>query len=324
MNKVIFITNYSNKIGYGHLRRCLSIAEYLPKHKKIYFVNTTKNSKNIKLTYLSKSINSFNKKTQTLSNIFIIDLIEKEFKKRAVQNILKFSKKNTIFVIDNLFNINYSAKFKIFPYISSISNKKIKHSGENYYIFDKKIIKISKQKISKKNQIIITMGGADPFGITIKLLKKIQKIIPINFEFLVIIGPLFSAENCKKIHILSKKKLKFKVLFNPKNYYKIIKESKLAIINSGNIKYECAFLGTPFLLVSNKKTEINNCSKFSKKFMTLNKKFNLNDIKLDDIFKINSNKTKLLNKIAYKNKKNFSKDFNKTINLIKNETKKKN
>jgi UDP-2,4-diacetamido-2,4,6-trideoxy-beta-L-altropyranose hydrolase len=322
MGKIFFITNYSNKIGYGHLRRCLNIAEYISKNKKIYFVNTIKNSKGIKIPYLLKSINSLSKNVQTLSDVFVIDLIEKEFKKKAIQNIFKFSKKNTLFVIDNLFNFNYSAKYKIFPYIPSLSNKKIKHSGENYYIFDKKIIKISKQKISKKNQIIITMGGADPFGITIKLLKKIQKTISINFELLVIIGPLFSKENCKKIYNLSKK-LKFKTLFNPKNYYKIIKESKLAIINSGNIKYECAFLGTPFLLVSNKKSEINNCLKFSKKFMTLNSKFNLNDINFNKIFRINLNKTKLLDKIANKNKKNFSKDFNKTINIIVNETKKK-
>lgn len=324
MSKVYFITNYSNKIGYGHLRRCLNIADFLPKNKEIYFINTTKTSKVVKLNYLSKSINLFSKKNQTQKDIFIIDLIESEFKKKIIQNILNVSKKNTVFVIDNLFNIDYDASYKIFPYISSIGNKKINCSGENYFIFNKKIIHISKKKIPKKNQILITMGGADPFEMTIKLLKKIQNFTFKNFEFLVVIGPLFSKQNKKKIYNLSKKILKFKILSNPRNYYKIIKESKLAIINSGNIKYECAFLGTPFLLIPNKKSEINNCLQFSKKFMILNKKFNLDHIKLKDILRINLNNVKLLNDIADKNKKNFSKDFNRTINLIKNEIKKKN
>ena len=61
MDKIFFITNYSYKVGFGHLNRCLNIAEYLSNFKKKYFINTIKNNKKIKLSFEIKNIKFLNK-----------------------------------------------------------------------------------------------------------------------------------------------------------------------------------------------------------------------------------------------------------------------
>ena len=37
MDRVFFITNLSRKLGYGHLKRCLNIADQLRLNYKIFF-----------------------------------------------------------------------------------------------------------------------------------------------------------------------------------------------------------------------------------------------------------------------------------------------
>ena len=163
------------------------------------------------------------------------------------------------------------------------------------------------------------MGGSDPSRLTIKTIKKINKKIMNNYRVVIIIGPLFKKKYIKEIIKFSKNLLNFKIYYDPSNFYEILKQSKIAIINNGNTKYECALLGVPFILLSNKNKDIDKCIIFSKKFKILNKKNNF-DLKKIDIVKLIRNfliNKKLLNYTANKNKNIFSIDTNKSIKVIK-------
>jgi len=318
MDKIFFITNYSYKVGFGHLNRCLNIAEYLSNFKKKYFINTVKNNKKIKLSFEIKNLKFLNKNLKK-KNLLIFDLVQSEFKKKIIQNILNYSKKNISIVIDNHFNQKINCNYRIFPYLSLSSKVKKIYSGEDYFVFSKKILNISKKNLKKKNQIIISCGGSDTNGLTYKILKKIYNYSGNTYSIKVIIGPLFSKKNITKIKVLSKKFSKTTIFKNPKNFYRMVSESKIAIINSGNTKYECAILGTPFVLLANKSSDKNSCLDFSKKFKVLNKNFVYNKINIINILIKYLNDLKKINSIAKYNRNVFSKKINRTIKLIKNE-----
>jgi len=309
MKNLFFITHYSNKFGLGHLKRCINIGDYFPRVKKFYF-NIAKNNKKklINFTVSSKyQIKELNKK----NNINIIDLMPKEYFKNL--NLFKFLDKNQTFVINNGFKKKIQFDNTIYPYVK---NKKIKskYTGEKFFVINKKILKIQKQKIIKKKKILICMGGSDPDHLTEKVLSIFSKIQK-NFKINVIIGPFFAKKRINFIKKYNKNNKNLKFYFNPKKLYKIISESKLAIVNSGNIKYECIFLNTPIILLANKNDE-DVCYYFSRKFKTLNKNFIYNR---GEFYKI-LNKLNIAsinsNLIKFENKKINLDNFNKTVKLI--------
>ena len=51
--------------------------------------------------------------------------------------------------------------------------------------------------------------------------------------------------------------------FDQKTFVKLMKTSSLGIINSGNLKYEFAAIGKPFILISNDKNSVSFCKTFS-------------------------------------------------------------
>ena len=235
----------------------------------------------------------------------------KEFFKNL--NLFKFLDKKKTFVINNGFSKKIEFNNTIYPYVK---NKKIKskYIGEKFFVINKKILKMHKQKIIKKKRILICMGGSDPDHLTEKVLSSFSKIQK-NFKIDVVIGPFFTKKRINYIKKIYKNNKNLKFYFNPKKLYKIISESKLAIVNSGNIKYECIFLNTPIILLANKNDE-EVCYYFSRKFKTLNKNFIydrnefykiLNEL---NIASINNNLTK------FENRKINLDNFQKTVKLI--------
>ena len=111
------------------------------------------------------------------------------------------------------------------------------------------------------------MGGSDPYNLTFDVMNEIKNIELIkNFEIKVIVGKLYQRERLNKLSKFKINNKKIKIYQNPKNIYKIFAQSKLAIINNGNLKYEMCALKVPFILISNDK-HTNQFSKyFSKNF----------------------------------------------------------
>jgi len=318
MKNIFFITHFSSKFGFGHIKRCLSIAGHFPKVKKIIInlenqkLNTIFNQKVYPKNYLKKLNNE--------KSVNIIDLLPKEYYKNK-SLFLNLKKKNS-FIIDNGFKQKTIFYNSIYPYINN-GETVSKYVGEKYFILDKKIIEISLKKKNKKNRVLICMGGSDPDCFTEKVLRIFVKIKH-DLKVDVIIGPYFDKIRTNNIKKIVKNKKNYTFHLNPRNIYEIISRSKFGVVSYGNIKYESIFLNTPVILLSNRKHQ-KICVNFSKKFNTINNKFTFNRNK---IYRLLENKifdTNLMNsnlKLAIKNI-DLNK-FNKTIKLIKkiNENKK--
>lgn len=315
--KILFLTEASNKIGNGHLSRCLALSEFLKVRYKIFFISKY-NLKEI----LPKSFKTidFNSVRYDYFDAVIIDLklIGKDYQKKI--NELKI--KNKIIISDKLYE-KLKPSLTIIPYLNNIkTNKKQKvTSGLDSLILSKKLISIAKKKRLKKNkfhQINITLcfGGSDPKNYTFKIVKDLIRL-NFNFNFNIIIGSLYNKENERRLRNITYSLSNYKIYKNPKNLYSIFKQSKFAIINSGNIKYEFVSLGIPFFLFANDFKSKFFCRIFKNYFKFFHyKNFNYPEKKylntlLCSLIKIE----KKLNFYAKANKKRI--DFKSTENVVK-------
>lgn len=263
--KILFLTEASNKIGYGHLSRCLSLSEVLKSRYKFFFLSKY----NIK-EFISESFNTikFQNCNQIKFDCLIIDL--KNINKTYLNQIKKLKIKKKIIISDKIFS-KLNPSLSIIPYINKIKTNKKRNiiSGLDAIILNKNLINIAKykkKKINSKN-ITICLGGSDPKNFTLRIIKDLIKI-NLNLNFTVIIGSLYKEKNEKKLRNTVRRLKSFKIIKNPKNLYNIFQKSKFAIINSGNVKYEFVALGVPFLLFAN-----DNKSKFFCKLFKNNFKF---------------------------------------------------
>ena len=316
---ILFFTEASTKIGYGHLSRCLSLSDFLKSRYKIFFIS----EENIQ-RFLPKSIkmiNFDNHKNFSFKTV-IIDL--KNLNKNNFDKIKKFKIKNKIIISDHI-NSKLKSSLTIIPYLKIIkadrSQKVI--NGLDALILSKKLISLAKKKgsITKKlHYVIITIcfGGSDPKNYTYKIVNDIIKLnLNLNIKFKIIIGSLYNKESEKKLKDLTYNFKNFEIYRNPKNLYKIFNQSNLALINSGNIKYEFASLGVPFFLFANDKKSKVFCRIFKNYFKFFYyKDFNFPKKKyLKNLLCNLSRKEKKLNFYAKFNKKRIN--LNSIHNVVK-------
>ena len=187
MDRVFFITNLSRKLGYGHLKRCLNIADQLRGNYRIFFFKD-KIKKKTEIPYKTLKLDKIQKLGITNKDIFILDIVEKEFSQNNFINKWReISKIYKTIIIDNDFSKNWKCSKKIYPYIKS-KRKNYILSGINYFVFNKVINKLSERKARKKQNITVCMGGSDPKNFTYKIIKDFIRDKS-NIKMNVITGP---------------------------------------------------------------------------------------------------------------------------------------
>jgi spore coat polysaccharide biosynthesis predicted glycosyltransferase SpsG len=252
----------------------------------------------------------------------LFDLNKKFISKMEQKLISKIENRKAIFAENNflqnknnLFIAPYQLKKKFFH------SKKNVLLGPKFCIFKKELIKTAKMKKNPKKIISVCMGGSDPKNLTLKVVLHLLKIN--NFEdykFIFIVGKLYKKRNFFLLKKICQKKNNFKIVRDPKNIYKIFFQSKIAIINSGNLKYELSALKVPFILLSNEKKSHFYNQLFAKKFYCFFNT-NINDqIKnIEPILKKTFKSKKILPNFT---KNNFHKvDLNSKFVLVKKVTK---
>jgi len=266
--------------GYGHLNRCLTLADELRNNKQesIFIINSNPHAlkeikekkfryKIIPNFYSNKNESSYVKKIVETFDIkaVIIDMREygeqlsKHFSNNDFQTILiddGWVKKVYSDII-----INGTIVKKYHEY------KKIKRNSKffldtKYFIANKEFLnhkkKLSRIKDKRNYLITISMGGSDPKGITVNILKYLQMIPSVQIN--IIIGPFF-----KKFSILKKKYDNVKIIKNPKKIWLEFQKSDLVISNSGSTLYELAIMGIPTLCITTFEHERPYANEFSKR-----------------------------------------------------------
>ncbi|AKN33929.1 glycosyl transferase [Clostridium carboxidivorans P7] len=265
--KIAIRADGGSSIGMGHIMRTLVLANELKGYKnnevfyicrieEKYFESISKklemgtNSKYIK--GIEKVLNEGfkvkfvreNNLIQDLRNINADILITDSYDvNEEYFNILKSSFSKTSYIDDmNLyyfnvdFLINQNSDAEDFNYRVNKDTKLL--LGTRYLLLREEFINVPKKYIKEKvSDIMITVGGADPYRITEKLVSYVRAL---QYNFHIIIGPSFESAD-------------FTERFNGSNinfYYnadmsKIMQKCDVAISACGSTLYELSACGVP-------------------------------------------------------------------------------
>jgi len=106
------------------------------------------------------------------------------------------------------------------------------------------------QELRAKNQkprILVTMGGSDPAGLTLKAVKALD-LLDEDFETIVVLGPGFSHNKAME-DLLVKTRRHFDVRRNVADMPSLMTEADLAVASFGVTAYELAAMGVPAVYV---------------------------------------------------------------------------
>ncbi len=126
--------------------------------------------------------------------------------------------------------------------------------GENYFIFDPDDIpNIKSREIHNENanKVLITAGGSDPNGLTIKVIEATNFIEDNHLVLKCVIGPEFDQEYIKEImSLIRNSKHEIILIKRPKTLSDLMTWSDFTVSASGLTKYLLAATGTPSILIS--------------------------------------------------------------------------
>lgn len=274
IKKTLFITNAGSKkhLGFGHLFRCINIANLLKNKHKIYFKTNTKISKKIIRNY----------KFILESNSFIkYDYILIDLPNSNRVNVDKY-KNSKIIVIDEFNNFKNKNNFTVYK---PTDFKKF------YFLKFSFILKkpYKTKKIKKRHlDYLISFGGSDYYGYSEKIFKYLLKNNISHFKFL----KKFNGDlKIPKKNIIKNTDTIF-------SRYKI----KCFIGSGGNTMFEMLYNKIPCLIIPT-----NNIEK--KYVLSLKKKFQVNFFKFNK--KISEQKIRIMKKKHIKlDKKYIAKCYN--------------
>ena len=270
--RVLIRVDASIEIGYGHLVRCVSIAEYFQLfsfncifvHKKSKEGNTI-TVKDIGGNFDYKIISSENEIENYYiigeKNLILLDVNNVPLfpKKQEYSKYINYLKKSNFIVVsfEEFIQRKINSDILIIPYVGAsrlyndveLSGKLL--LGQKYFVFRNEFILSKKVSIKAKvKNIFICMGGSDPNLLTEKYLSYIVKSNE-NLNLNIVFAQLDNLRIGKIRRSLTSYNGTYVIHVNPINLASIILDCDIGVINSGLIKYETALLGLPCLCVSN-------------------------------------------------------------------------
>lgn len=317
---VFFRVDVSNKIGAGHIKRCIRIAK-LFRRSKITFI-LSKNNENLNFFKNSKyriieinnpnldikkdikrTLSIINKTKSSEKKILFVDsynlgLVWETKIKKKVDKLIAIDDLKRKHNVDLLINQNWYFKENI-NYFKCYNNIENLAFGPNYHLGEKKIL-----NNNKKIYWTLFFGGSDHYNITLKILR----LISLNKKIKICVVCLNSSKyNLEKIkNYIKQKNLKNVILkINLENLSKILLNTKFFIGSGGSTTWERILYRIPSIIIpttQDQKVLSNELSKNGLQIILYK-----NEISISNIQK----KIKEL-------KKNYIKISNKMENLVDN------
>ena len=250
----------SHNKGMGHLFRMLNFAQYLEKQneKFIFIINDNDKTKDIlksnNMVFEIVDLENFDNNWE--KNIIAKYKILYWINDRLSTNLLHTLniKKSNIKLI-TLDDLGSGAKDSdinicgLFFKKDKLEGKKIL-KGTNYLILNDEINKYKKERLVINN-ILVTLGGSDTYGVTIKVLKLLKKY---NLKATIHIGPSFAHLEELEKELTSN----YKVITYVPSLIEEFGKYDLAITGGGVTPFEANASGLPCLIIANEFFEIPN------------------------------------------------------------------
>ncbi len=172
--------------------------------------------------------------------------IRDDFPRHAIDSLREHG--TLVAVIDDVSERCLSANLAFFPPVPQLERINWNEfSGQRFVGWDWVLLRRDIQELrnlpkpqQEKVQVLVTMGGSDPHGFTLKAIRACQRVRK-NIEVRVVLGPGFSAhqELQKLVNGLNDH---MQIYSNIKNLPELIHQSDLVVGAFGNTAYEAAAL----------------------------------------------------------------------------------
>ena len=251
----------SHQKGMGHLFRALNFIEYLESKKEKYVVVLNDDAKakeilqnkNIPVETVSLDDVSGDWETRIIQqykiSVWVNDRLDT--KEQHSRNV----KKNNIHLVSfddtgdgaALADIN----FGMMPcnYGKSLNGKIIKR-GIDFFILNKDVGKY-KRKRKEMKRILVTLGGSDTYGVTLKVAERLKHL---NCDATIVAGPSFI--HTKELEVISNGHFKIKKSLS--SLVAEFHEHDLSITGGGITPFEANACGLPCLIIANEPHEVEN------------------------------------------------------------------
>lgn len=140
--------------------------------------------------------------------------------------------------------------------------------GMDYFIMDDYIIKTPRVVNKDYISVLITFGGSDVSGLTMKTVHALAELHWYNINFTVILGPGFKGKHAI-IDISRPLRNIINIVQSPKDMKTFFAENDLAICAGGRTLYELNKIGIPCLAIASSKNEALVIKKFMEKGLLL-------------------------------------------------------
>jgi spore coat polysaccharide biosynthesis protein SpsF len=270
--RILFRCDGSPQIGFGHVVRCLALADELQdKHGcKIAFamlgglLGVAQVRKHGYLVYqpnleITKPVNEGDWLQSLVrelgAQVLVLD-VRTELPIEAIKQIRQSGV--LIATIDDPSERRLETDLAFYPPVPQVEFldwsgfRGTRHVGwewvllrSEFYHYRQKLLKIEylQKSFAGKPTVLITMGGSDPAGLTLKVLQSID-LLDEEFNTVAILGSGFQEHVATKLWAETAKR-KYNFLINVEDMPSVMTRSDMAIVSFGVTAYELATLGVP-------------------------------------------------------------------------------
>ena len=270
--KIIIRCDFGTEIGYGHVVRCVAVADELKETGcEVVFATIGRQEQT---AFLNKyGYDAFVSNSHTLTSAqerdwlcdikakFAFDVLLCDVRTELQATDLRDIKDQgiAIVLIDDASSRRLVADLCFFPPVPQVAKLDWRNftgelkCGPEWVIFrdqfsDEKYADKSRKREGEELTILISMGGSDPLNLSSTILAALEKIDE-SFNVDIIIGPGFQYQ--KELAFQIKNATKHVTLWKEiDNIAEIMLQADLAIASFGMTAYELALFGVPSVLFS--------------------------------------------------------------------------
>ncbi len=277
---VVFRADGSSHLGLGHVVRCLALAQYLKQKKGIDSFFVLRAEKDIVRMIETQGFPTFSAPDDFEGDYLFIQEVAKNKNAKIVisdichpENLVRMDDLKSYLrkIEENFFlmslgggtSFDIPGHIVVYPYFR-LSFQKPENGkdrnfllGPSYFIFRDEFLKVrpKKRKISPEaRKILVTIGGGDPYRISL-LAAKSLKLIEDDLKIKIVIGPAYPKSLPQEIQSALQGK-NIQLLDSSSSLPEEMLWCDLAVTGDGLTKYETALTGTPSIMISQPLSEI--------------------------------------------------------------------
>ncbi|MBN1898135.1 MAG: methyltransferase domain-containing protein [Spirochaetes bacterium] len=253
---IIFSAQFNEKIGYGHLKRILTLYDILKTRYNCILANIVPP---LKKEYRFSRIPSINFTSQDELFLFIqrnkVKLVILDHFQHDAGLIKKLSSLCLLIIIDS--KKMFKSERPVL-YLNTLTPLKIRNFRPHEYYYSSFGLFPLNATLShyitepSKGNVLVTFGNSDPRNLTLKVLKKLNRLNdPLTVQ--IVIGQYFKTSHIRKIekYLLTKFRFTYTLVCSPSSLYKLIAESQYIITSFGLTALEGVFFNRNVGLFNN-------------------------------------------------------------------------